>query len=130
MERYMTKINKDFILNNHDLAFRKKLRDNPRNVLKMLNTKINTGDYHIKVVTNTKDQVFLVMPDVSFVGSEMGSIVAASETVGSVSSIGCVASASTFSTALSIGTSISSTGCAATAGSIGSAGTVDVRGGV
>ncbi len=99
--------------------FRNQLRDNPTATISELNNKGN-NDIEFKVLTNTKDTVYVVLPSKSL-QQELNNIAAAGETpsstAGSLASIGSVGSASTAST---IGSCL---GSASSAGSIGSVGT-------
>ena len=107
----------------YDKVFRAKLRDNPEDTLKLLNIKKDDG-VEFKVVTNTKDALFFIIPNIeNFDIDYLNSIQAAVNTVGSVTTLGSAGTMSTFS---SFDTTVSSLGCASTAGSIGTAGTLDV----
>ena len=100
-----------------DRQFRNKLRDNPMAAINKLNDESKT-DAEFKVVTNTKDTVYVVLPG-EHLQQDLSSVAAgvSSSTAASMTSIGSLGSASTVSSVYSC------LGSASTAGSVGSVST-------
>ena len=116
-------INKNFL----DKQFRNKLRDDPMAAINKLNDESKT-DAEFKVVTNTKDTVYIVIPSHELVAN-LDTLQAGVEasTAGSVGSAGSVGTLSTEGCASSAGSCIacwSTLGSASTIASVGSAGSI------
>ncbi len=112
-----------------DKSFRHNLRDDPKKVIEDINNYDN-NNVSIKVVTNTKDKIYLVFPDKSL-PQDWDNISAGvkASTAGSVGSVGSISTAGSASTIGSLSSTIGTAdtlSSASSAGTVGSAGTVQV----
>ena len=109
-----------------DKEFRNKLRDNPVTAINNL-VDVENKDVEFKVITNTKDTIYVVFPNKSLKAEDIKNLVAAGElpvsTAGSAGSISTVGTASTGGSACTCFSTISSAG---SVGTVGTAGSVDV----
>ncbi len=102
-----------------DKSMRKKLLENPSEVLKKANVETMEG-IEFKVVINTKDTVYFVVLANDYLSSDLNKLQAGVK----VSTAGTVGSAGTASTASSLGTLSTGGSCLGTEGSIGSIGSL------
>ncbi len=105
-----------------DKEFRKQLREDKSAISTLY--QYNKEDVEYKVVTNSKDKIYVVIPNEDLYLNLENINAAATHTVGSGGSVSTVG---TLSTAGSYCTCASSLGSAASAGSISTAGTINVN---
>ncbi len=114
-------INKNLL----DKQFRNQLRDNPTIAINKLNNKSKT-DVEFKVVTNTKNIVYVVFPNYELVANL--DTLQAGVKASTAGSIGSAGSASTLSSEGCVSSATSSLGCTSTLGSAGTLGTIGSAG--
>ncbi len=104
-----------------DKSFRNRLRNNPKVEISKSNHQDHNTEY--KIVTNTKDIVYIVMPDDSLY-KELDNINVGGSIASSAACVSTVGSASTYGTVATITSTTGSLSTLGSAGSVGSLGSV------
>ncbi len=114
-------INKNLL---NSKQFRSKLRNYPTSTINELSNE-NNKDIEFKVITNTKNTTYVVLPNHSLSIKDIEKLTAAGELRGSsAASLGSIGTLGSVGTVISVGScwsSISTTGSAGTVGTVSSA---------